>query len=223
MVRVLTAACVAAVACGDGARAIARAWRAGARARDLARRHAGGLRQLRHLGDPLVAGAQRGRAGAALPRRRGQRGRAVSRTAASSPAARTRASRSGRRASRSPTRCSRATTAPVVALAVSPDGATLASASWDHTARLWPLDGGAPRVLEGHTQNVNGVAFTPDGARWSPPAMTPPCASGRSPAAARRSSSRCRRRSTRSRSRPTARSSPPAPTARSISCRRAAS
>src|SRR5262249_1704327 len=44
--------------------------------------------------------------------------------------------------------------APVVALAVSPDGATLASASWDRTIRLWPLAGGAPRVLEGHGQNV---------------------------------------------------------------------
>jgi cytochrome c len=56
-------------------------------------------------------------------------------------------------------------TAPIAALAVSPDGATLASASWDQTIRLWPLagGGGAPRVLEGHTQNVNGVAFTPDG------------------------------------------------------------
>jgi cytochrome c len=54
-------------------------------------------------------------------------------------------------------------TAPVVALALSPDGATLASASWDHTARLWPLAGASPRVLEGHGQNVNGVAFTPDG------------------------------------------------------------
>ena len=56
-------------------------------------------------------------------------------------------------------------TAPVVALAVSPDGAMLASASWDHTARLWPLSRGRPRprVLEGHQQNVNGVAFTPDG------------------------------------------------------------
>jgi cytochrome c len=54
--------------------------------------------------------------------------------------------------------------APVVALAVSPDGATLASASWDHTARLWPLaSGGEPRVIEGHQQNVNGIAFTPDG------------------------------------------------------------
>ena len=53
--------------------------------------------------------------------------------------------------------------APVAALAISPDGKTLASASWDHTVRLWPLSGGAPRVLEGHQQSVNGVAFTPDG------------------------------------------------------------
>src|SRR5665647_1625299 len=56
---------------------------------------------------------------------------------------------------------------PIVALAVSPDGATLASASWDHTVLLWPLLapllGGNPRALEGHTQNVNGVAFSPDG------------------------------------------------------------
>lgn len=53
--------------------------------------------------------------------------------------------------------------APVVALAISPDGATLASASWDSSLRLWPLAGGAPRVLQGHQQNVNGVAFAPDG------------------------------------------------------------
>jgi cytochrome c len=53
--------------------------------------------------------------------------------------------------------------APVAALAVSPDGAALASASWDHTVRLWPLNGGEVRVLEGHQQNVNGVAFLPDG------------------------------------------------------------
>jgi cytochrome c len=59
-------------------------------------------------------------------------------------------------------------TAPVVALAISPDGTTLASASWDHTARLWSRNGAAPngaapRVIEGHQQNVNGVAFPPDG------------------------------------------------------------
>jgi cytochrome c len=54
-------------------------------------------------------------------------------------------------------------TAPVAALAVSPDGNTLASAAWDHTARLWSLKDGTSRTLEGHTQQVNGVAFTPDG------------------------------------------------------------
>src|SRR6195952_6077362 len=54
-------------------------------------------------------------------------------------------------------------TAPIAALAISPDGTTLASASWDQSVRLWPLAGGAPRVLDGHTQNVNGVAFAPDG------------------------------------------------------------
>lgn len=53
--------------------------------------------------------------------------------------------------------------APVAGLAVSPDGSLLASASWDHSVRLWPLAGGAPRVLEGNTMNVNGVAFSPDG------------------------------------------------------------
>jgi cytochrome c len=53
--------------------------------------------------------------------------------------------------------------APVAAIAISPDGKTLASAAWDRSVRLWPLAGGSARVLEGHTQNVNGVAFTPDG------------------------------------------------------------
>ena len=52
---------------------------------------------------------------------------------------------------------------PVVGLSLSPDGSTLASASWDHTARLWPLAGAAPRLIEGHAQNVNGVAFAPGG------------------------------------------------------------
>ena len=52
---------------------------------------------------------------------------------------------------------------PIAGLAVSADGALLASASWDRSVRLWPLSGGAPRVLEGHTQNVNAAAFSPDG------------------------------------------------------------
>jgi cytochrome c len=54
-------------------------------------------------------------------------------------------------------------TAPIVGLAVSPDGATIASASWDRTIRLWPVAGGEARVLNGHDQNVNGVAFSRDG------------------------------------------------------------
>jgi cytochrome c len=54
-------------------------------------------------------------------------------------------------------------TAPIVSLAVSPDGNTIASASWDRSIRLWPLSGGEPRVLNGHDQNVNGVVFTRDG------------------------------------------------------------
>jgi cytochrome c len=53
--------------------------------------------------------------------------------------------------------------APVVALAISRDGTTLASASWDHSARLWRLTSGEQRVLDGHKDNVNGVAFTSDG------------------------------------------------------------
>ena len=53
---------------------------------------------------------------------------------------------------------------PVAALGIAPDGASLASASWDHTVRLWPLARtGDPRVFEGHTQGVNGVDVLP---RW---------------------------------------------------------
>ncbi len=52
---------------------------------------------------------------------------------------------------------------PIAALAVSPDGAWLASASWDHTVRLWSLRSGDARVLTGHSDNVNGVTFLPDG------------------------------------------------------------
>lgn len=62
-----------------------------------------------------------------------------------------------------PDRVFKGHTAPVVGVAVSPDGKFIASASWDHSVRLWPLDGGVARVLEGHSQNVNAVAFMPDG------------------------------------------------------------
>jgi cytochrome c len=54
-------------------------------------------------------------------------------------------------------------TAAVAGIAGSPDGKMVATASWDHTVRLWPLGDGVPRVLQGHSQGVNAVVFTPDG------------------------------------------------------------
>jgi WD40 repeat protein/serine/threonine protein kinase len=56
--------------------------------------------------------------------------------------------------------------ATVMALAISPDGKTLASASHDHTVRLWDMARGVCRhTLHGHTGPVRGVAFSPDGLR----------------------------------------------------------
>ncbi len=51
-------------------------------------------------------------------------------------------------------------------VAFSPDGSRLASASDDHTVRLWdPATGQPTATLEGHTDGVRGVAFSPDGSR----------------------------------------------------------
>lgn len=52
----------------------------------------------------------------------------------------------------------------IAALAVSPDGATLASASWDRSIRLWSLDDYSMTVLNGHEAPVNDVAFPMDAA-----------------------------------------------------------
>ena len=51
-------------------------------------------------------------------------------------------------------------------VAYSPDGRTLASASRDHTVKLWDAaTGQVVRTLRGHAEPVHGVAFSPDGRR----------------------------------------------------------
>jgi cytochrome c len=52
---------------------------------------------------------------------------------------------------------------PVTALAATADGARVASSAWDGTARIIDLRDGQALELEGHEDNVNGVAFLPDG------------------------------------------------------------
>lgn len=54
-------------------------------------------------------------------------------------------------------------TRPVHALAVGPEGLTLASGGYDSTVRLWDLETGRERgVLQGHTRNVRAIVFNPD-------------------------------------------------------------
>jgi WD40 repeat protein len=46
----------------------------------------------------------------------------------------------------------------------SPDGKTLASASWDRTVKLWEAATGKEQAtLQGHTSRVFSVSWSPDG------------------------------------------------------------
>ncbi len=51
----------------------------------------------------------------------------------------------------------------VIQVAFSPDGETIATASFDHTVKLWQPDGKLISTIEGHKEKINSLAFSPDG------------------------------------------------------------
>jgi WD40 repeat protein len=51
----------------------------------------------------------------------------------------------------------------VNSVSFSPDGKTIASASYDNTIKLWSLDGKELKTFKGHSNWVNSVSFSPDG------------------------------------------------------------
>jgi tetratricopeptide (TPR) repeat protein len=51
----------------------------------------------------------------------------------------------------------------VLSVSFSPDGKTIASASYDNTVKLWNLEGKELKTLKGHSSTVTSVSFSPDG------------------------------------------------------------
>src|SRR5439155_5165029 len=49
------------------------------------------------------------------------------------------------------------------AVAFSPNGQLIATASYDKTVKLWKRDGTLLKTFYGHKNQVNAVAFSPDG------------------------------------------------------------
>ena len=86
----------------------------------------------------------------------------------------------------------------VQALATTPDGCLLVSASWDRTVRVWNLaNGPLIHVLEGHDEYVESVAVTVDGTRavsrrrWHRPRLGPQLGDNGRRLRGRRAGGRC--------------------------------
>jgi WD40 repeat protein len=62
----------------------------------------------------------------------------------------------------------------VSSVSFSPDGKTLATASWDNTVKLWNLQGQELKTLTGHSSSVSSVSFSPDGKTLATAVVTTP-------------------------------------------------